>query len=61
MNKERSDIKQELDYAMRQLDQNSPFYKSDLYKKYFTLDYTQFLTGNESRISKSMVVFELVF
>ncbi len=47
MNKERSDIKQELDYAMRQLDQNSPFYKSDLYKKYFTLDYTQFLTGNE--------------
>ena len=47
MNKERSDIKQELDYAMRQLDQNSPFFKSDLYKKYFTLDYTQFLTGNE--------------
>ena len=47
MNKERSDIKQELDYAMRQLDQNSPFYKSDLYKKYFTLDYTQLLTGNE--------------
>ena len=47
MNKERSDIKQELDYAMRQLDQNSPFYKSDLYKKYFTLDYTQFLTENE--------------
>lgn len=47
MNKERSDIKQKLDYAMRQLDQNSPFYKSDLYKKYFTLDYTQFLTGNE--------------
>lgn len=47
MNKERSDIKQELDYAMRQLDSDSPFYKADLYKKYFTLDYTQFLTGNE--------------
>ena len=47
MNKERSDIKQELDYAMRQLDSDSPFFKADLYKKYFTLDYTQFLTGVE--------------
>ena len=47
MNKGRSDIKEELDYAMRQLDNDSPFFKSDLYKKYFTLDYTQFLTGNE--------------
>ena len=47
INKERGDIKQELDYAMRQLDSDSPFYKADLYKKYFTLDYTQFLTGNE--------------
>lgn len=47
MNKERSDIKQELDYAMRQLDQNSPFFKLDLYKKYFTLDYTEFLSGDE--------------
>ena len=47
MNKERSDIKQELDLAMRQLDNDSPFFKSDLYKKYFTLDYTQFLTGEE--------------
>ena len=46
-NKERSDIKQELDHAMRQLDSDSPFFKADLYKKYFTLDYTQFLTGNE--------------
>ena len=47
MNKERSDIKQELDYAMRQLDSDSPFFKADLYKKYFTLDYTQILTGLE--------------
>lgn len=47
INKERSDIKQELDYAMRRLDSDSPFFKADLYKKYFTLDYTQFLTGNE--------------
>ena len=47
INKERSDIKKELDHAMRQLDSDSPFFKADLYKKYFTLDYTQFLTGNE--------------
>lgn len=47
MNKERSDIKKELDYSMDQLDKDSPFFKADLYKKYFTLDYTQFLTGVE--------------
>ena len=47
INKERSDIKTELDWAMRQLDQNSPFFKADLYKKYFTLDYCQSLTGEE--------------
>lgn len=47
INKERSDIKTELDYAMRQLDQDSPFFKADLYKKYFTLDYNQSLTGGE--------------
>ena len=47
INKERSDIKTELDYAMRQLDQDSPFFKADLYKKYFTLDYNQSLTGEE--------------
>ena len=47
INKERSDIKAELDFAMLQLDQNSPFFKADLYKKYFTLDYSQSLTGKE--------------
>ena len=47
INKERSDIKTELDYAMRQLEQDSPFFKVDLYKKYFTLDYIQVLTGKE--------------
>ena len=47
INKERSDIKTELDYAMRQLEQDSPFFKADLYKKYFTLDYIQILTGKE--------------
>ena len=47
INKERSDIKTELDYAMRQLEQDSPFFKTDLYKKYFTFDYIQVLTGKE--------------
>ena len=47
INKERSDIKTELDYAMRQLEQDSPFFMADLYKKYFTLDYNQSLTGGE--------------
>ena len=47
INKERSDIKSELDFAMRQLDKDSPFFKADLYKKYFTLDYSQILTGEE--------------
>ena len=47
INKERSDIKTELDYAMCQLEQDSPFFKADLYKKYFTLDYCQSLTGGE--------------
>ena len=47
INKEHSDIKTKLDWAMRQLEQNSPFFKADLYKKYFTLDYNQSLTGEE--------------
>ena len=47
INKERSDIKTELDYAMRQLEQDSPFFQADLYKKYFTLEYSQILTGEE--------------
>ena len=47
INKKHSDIKTELDFAMRQLEQESPFFKADLYKKYFTLDYNQSLTGRE--------------
>ncbi len=47
INKERSDIKEELDYAMRQLDKDNPFFKADLYKKYFTLDYSQILISEE--------------
>lgn len=47
INPARSDIKTELDRAMQQLMQDSPFFKSDLYKKYFTLDYSQSLTAEE--------------
>ena len=47
INKERSDIKAELDWAMRQLEQDSPFFRADLYKKYFALDYSQSLTSKE--------------
>ena len=32
---------------MHKLDQDSPFFKADLYKKYFTLEYSQILTGEE--------------
>ncbi len=49
INKERSDIKAELDWAMRQLEQDSPFFRADLYKKYFALDYSQSLTGGRKR------------
>lgn len=54
INKERNDIKTELDRAMRQLVQDSPFFKVDLYKKYFTLDYNQILTGKKNSGWKNM-------
>ena len=47
INKDRSDIKEELDSAMRALDESEPFYTADLYKRYFSLDYTPILTGEE--------------
>ena len=47
INKERSDLKEEMDSAMRALEDDAPFYKTDLYKKYFSLDYTPILTGEE--------------
>ena len=47
INKDRSDIKEELDDAMRALDEAAPFYTADLYKRYFSLDYTPILTGEE--------------
>ena len=47
INKDRPDLKEELDSAMRALEDDVPFYKADLYKKYFSLDYTPILTGEE--------------
>ena len=47
INKDRPDLKEELDYAMRALDEAAPFYTADLYKQYFSLDYTPILTGEE--------------
>ena len=47
INKDRADIKEELDNAMRALKDADPFYTADLYKRYFSLDYTPILTGEE--------------
>ena len=47
INKDRSDLKEELDNAMRALDEEAPFYTADLCKKYFSLDYKPILTGEE--------------
>ena len=46
-NKDRSDLKEELDNAMHALDEEAPFYTADLCKKYFSLDYKPILTGEE--------------
>ena len=47
INKDRPDLKEELDNAMRALEDADPFYTADLYKRYFSLDYTPILTGEE--------------
>ena len=47
INKDRADIKEELDNAMRALEDADPFYTADLYKRYFSTDYTPILTGEE--------------
>ena len=47
INKNRPDIKEELDDAMRALDEAVPFYTADLYQRYFSMDYTPILTGEE--------------
>ena len=47
INKDRADIKEELDNAMRVLEDADPFYTADLYKRYFSMDYTPILMGEE--------------
>ena len=47
LNKDRPDLKEELDNAMHALDEEAPFYTADLCKKYFSLDYIPILTGEE--------------
>ena len=47
LNKDRSDLKEELDNAMRTLEDADPFYTADLHKRYFSLEYTPILTGEE--------------
>ena len=47
INKNRPDLKEELDSAMRALEDEAPFYTADLYKRYFSMDYTPILTGEE--------------
>lgn len=41
------EIKKELELAMHQLEEDRPFYLSDLYKQYFSSDYTPVLSSEE--------------
>lgn len=47
INKNRADIKKELDEGMRQLEEDDPFFLADLYKQYFSFDTKPVLTGEE--------------
>jgi len=49
INKDHPEIKEELDNAMRRLEDDNPFYLADLYKQYFSLDYTPILSGEEKK------------
>lgn len=61
LNKDRSDLKEELDNAMRALENADPFYTADLYKRYFSLDYTPILTGEEKAWLKEHGVIRMGF
>ena len=61
INKDRPDIKEELDHAMRALEDENPFYTADLYKQYFSLDYTPILTGEEKAWLKEHGVIKMGF
>lgn len=47
INKNRADIKKELDEGMRQIEEDDPFFLADLYKQYFSFDIKPVLTGEE--------------
>ncbi|MFR3881725.1 MAG: ABC transporter substrate-binding protein [Lachnospiraceae bacterium] len=57
INKERSDIKTELDYAMRQLDQDSPFLSQICIRSILRLIIVRFLQAKKSHGWKNMVTF----
>ena len=61
INKNRPDIKEELDDAMRALDEAVPFYTADLYKRYFSMDYTPILTGEEKAWLREHGVIKMGF
>ena len=61
LNKDRPDLKEELDNAMRALDEAAPFYTADLYKRYFSLDYIPILTGEEKAWLKGHGVIRMGF
>lgn len=61
INKDRADIKEELDNAMRALEDADPFYTADLYKRYFSMDYTPILTGEEKAWLKEHDVIRMGF
>ena len=58
INKERSDIKTELDYAMRQLEQDSPFFKTDLYKSILHMIINRVLRAKKSLGWKNAGVYQ---
>ena len=47
INTDHPEIKKDLELAMRQLEEDRPFYLSDLYKQYFSSDYTPVLSSEE--------------
>ncbi len=47
INKDRADLKDKLDNAMRQIEHDKPFYKEDLYKRYFSAESYEILSPEE--------------
>lgn len=49
INKDRPEIKEELDNAMRRIEHDKPFYKEDLYKKFLSSESYEILSEEEQR------------